>query len=1395
MDRGRGRSTIDRSRSSEEGYGATMVPRASLCTAALLLAASAALPAEMRGRVLVDDTPAADQTVAVVPFEDSASQARREARGEAEPPPLAQGVTGRDGAFAVPFEPSNDDPVRLRISGDETPPRLLGRLLEPGGADVGDVRLSPGEALAGRVVDERGGPVVGATVRLWAGSGGRPGDVLTAVEPVAQTVTTGADGRFRFDAAAESGNRLRVEAPGLATVERQNLRGGALARPVTLALGQLLRGTVTLPDRRTPAASAVVRYEGRSTTRWFEVRGDGSFVLEGVPGAGSGRVVADAGERGRGGAPVTGEAVDPVQVVLAPTATLSGLVVDARSGRPLSGVRLAARGEGATVLAQSDREGRYEMRGLPPQVHVLVVDDLRFVRWEREVEIAAGQSVTRDVPLVRGATVTGRVVDETGAPVENASVLITGGGQGGVRDFVRRMRSRGDAVRTARDGSFTATRLDPGRAQRLDVSHPDYEDRSIGGIDLEPGATTPGIRVVLRRGLELTGIVQDQDEHPLAGVEVMLQRPMTFRGRRGTVAVAMPGSLPRDETGAGGRFTFRGLEAGDYTLTAHLRGYGGAVLDPVKVTEDGDEPVRVTLPPGATISGFVRDRSGNGAAGWYVSARRAGESGGARSFMGPRSEQPTGPDGTFLIEGLAEGETYDLQAMGAAGLGPTGADITAPADDVELTAKGVGGIAGRVQEAESGLPVSDFAVACRPDARGGVRFVFGAGPGGRPGEPQSFHADDGAFVLEDVPAGRWMVEVTAEGFQPGTAAGVVVEEGQRVEGVEISLSTGGTIGGQVVESQSGRPILDATVRAELSGGGRQVRMPLLMGRGANEATTDAEGHYEISGLAPGTWTVTASHPEWSESTVTVELGDAPATADLRLGQGAAIGGVVLAASRPVGGAEVLLSEAGEAGFRAFGGGQTGLTGDDGRFRFERLSPGRYTLSATLRSESSSPVEAVVTGEGVQEITLTLNEGAVVRGTCSGLPPEQLAGITVVANGPDDYFASTRTGADATFELAGVPEGSIHLRATAGDFTTSTRVASTDTRVGPGQTEAYAEIVFEAGYRVEVRVSRSGQPVPDAFVNAIPESGRGRSASARTDEMGSCVLEGLDDGSYTFLANVRDGSPIRETVALSGDTTVDLEVPAARIAGVVVDAGTGEPLGDVAVRIEEGGSGFRFASVARSDSSGRFALEDIEPRSYVLTFQKPAYETETREESAAEDAEVRVEMRRGEGLGLLARDGIFGTPLRGLMVRVVDGAGIAVFTGSVPLDSQGRGEVPSVKPGSYELRVSSSGYAPVVRPGIMVPSSELAFALTPGGTLEIQVGPETRALSQPRAQLSSADGRPYLPSIFSMDGMISLGGALRRLENVAPGRYVLAVEGVSRQEVQVREGALSVVALP
>jgi hypothetical protein len=121
-------------------------------------------------------------------------------------------------------------------------------------------------------------------------------------------------------------------------------------------------------------------------------------------------------------------------------------------------------------------------------------------------------------------------------------------------------------------------------------------------------------------------------------------------------------------------------------------------------------------------------------------------------------------------------------------------------------------------------------------------------------------------------------------------------------------------------------------------------------------------------------------------------------------------------------------------------------------------------------------------------------------------------------------------------------------------------------------------------------------------------------------------------------------------------------------------------------------------------------------------------------------------------------------------------------------------VPSLKPGSYELRAESSGYAPVSLP-VVVPSRTLTLLLTPGGTLEIQAGPTTLALPSASGRLVGGGGRVYMWNAFTPDGKIRLTGPVRRLENVAPGSYSFEVEGGVRRDVTITEGARAVVSLP
>ncbi len=124
--------------------------------------------------------------------------------------------------------------------------------------------------LAGRVVDERGGPVVGATVTLWPGGGQGPFDV-TAGSGVPQSATTRPDGTFRFEAAAPegeppSGRGPRLRHPGAAARPGGGPRPSADARPRPgpAGDGHARRST----DARRPAPSSASRAGRRRPAGW-----------------------------------------------------------------------------------------------------------------------------------------------------------------------------------------------------------------------------------------------------------------------------------------------------------------------------------------------------------------------------------------------------------------------------------------------------------------------------------------------------------------------------------------------------------------------------------------------------------------------------------------------------------------------------------------------------------------------------------------------------------------------------------------------------------------------------------------------------------------------------------------------------------------------------------------------------------------------------------------------------------------------------------------------------------------------------------------------------------------------------------------------------------------------
>jgi protocatechuate 3,4-dioxygenase beta subunit len=142
-------------------------------------------------------------------------------------------------------------------------------------------------------------------------------------------------------------------------------------------------------------------------------------------------------------------------------------------------------------------------------------------------------------------------------------------------------------------------------------------------------------------------------------------------------------------TDAQGRFEFRDMPAGRYTISASKGGFVGLQYGQRRPSESGTpleigdsqvmDKLVLALPRGSVISGRIFDEFGEPIANAVVNALRYGYAGGARRFMpagGQNSRDTTDDQGQFRLFGLPPGE-YLISANFRGG----GGEVTDPAGE------------------------------------------------------------------------------------------------------------------------------------------------------------------------------------------------------------------------------------------------------------------------------------------------------------------------------------------------------------------------------------------------------------------------------------------------------------------------------------------------------------------------------------------------------------------------------------------------------------------------------------------------------------------------------------------------------------------------------------------
>lgn len=409
---------------------------------------------------------------------------------------------------------------------------------------------------------------------------------------------------------------------------------------------------------------------------------------------------------------------------------------------------------------------------------------------------------------------------------------------------------------------------------------------------------------------------------------------------------------------------------------------------------------------------------------------------------------------------------------------------------------------------------------------------------------------------------------------------------------------GAIIAGRLVDAE-GRGIAGAKITGglgdfgfvefEFEGGPRGPTRP--------EATSDAEGRFELAGLSPGSARVNASASGYAplrKTGVGVPKSGKVDLGELTMDLGVVLEGRVVD-SRGVGVAGAQIRRGNDDGMFYFDAGLDGstrvpplaVTGADGSFRVEPLASGPWRLRIVSDDHPDKNEKGVTQrpGEVQRGLNFVLEDGFEIAGVVSGVPPASLSSTRVYASAAGEGTGEFAYFGDEEVEIGGsqriaklADDGSFRLRG-----------------------------LRQGNYRVQARVRDSG---PDAFWP--------RAASDRVE-------------------------------AKTGDRGVRIPwQPPASLAFQAVDAKTGQPVETLRAFAKAGAGPMPFGPQAermRKYPEGRVTVDNLRPRRDTDTATLNIEATGYRPYEMA-----GVAMRRGEqsDLGVIELE-----PMPTVTVRVVD----------------------------------------------------------------------------------------------------------------------------------------------
>ena len=1048
--------------------------------------------------------------------------------------------------------------------------------------------------------------------------------------------------------------------------------------------------------------------------------------------------------------------------------------------------------------------------------------------------VATAEVIPVRIELDRGASLSGRVVDQDGMGVPFAQVSITTadammGGGGGI--------DGGRQATTDLDGNFTVSGL---VAEKLTGAFCSsyaqgyaWMQRALTAADRSP------MEITLQRQASMSGRVKDRDGKFIGDHQGAQVRATRTAGDPAT----------EDQIGRRGRGGEMGQPNG--TLEWYWVNAAGAA-----VNEAGEVDKRLEL-PGSSGQFNQSQQTRFMGRGLMVDDMAA-------NGIAPREEPvpPPGATRAFRLVGMMPGD-YQLTAE-APQHAPTTMEVTLAQAEMKqgliVQLKRGSQVSGRVLSPE-GTPVAGAQVLIsdpwplrfdlRPDQSREV--LEKAAMEHYAWQQQAITDESGAYSIAGLPAGEVMIVAAGRGIGIGHLTVALESEGQLTQ--DVTLEAGATISGSVVLS-SGSAAANASVDCSYgeqrsmddmrAGGGgfdwqrwqnyqQAVQWVAQLVSSAIEVQVDAEaGTFVARGLAPGRYALNARAPGGISASVNASAGDSGVV--IKLGAVGAIKGTIRLpdGSYPTTGAINVETNDGlgtSFGYQLENGaanrddrfsgmpiqnysGQEGVFSYDpasGAFSIENIAVGTYTLTGSAPGYSNAQEDNVVVASGgAASVSLTLgspfrldvlvldSNGAAIEGATVSVG-DQPDNPWMGGGGANAWSVETDASGRAVFEAVTIPMVVVKARKD-GLSTDNTSIdlrsgSSLELRLKPG------------GTVVGVVRDKSGQPLGGTMVMMVQPQ-NGNQLSATTDDSGNFRFEKVTVGVWMAVAtalqanNPQDMGDAMRMVTVKENETATVEfggngTPDVRVSGMVRQGN--EPMAGGTIGFFRPGEKMVQKQV-EVDATGQYETT-LAPGDYLVLIPPDNTRRIRVKVPEAASAVINVDLPDSTVSGNVRDRG--GNPVQGARIELVrEAAGEAtdlldrldriIPANTVSTDENGHYEIGGVAGGSYDIWVRSGGAgvgAATTPDGRVISTTHGGRVTVPAngghvshdivmadaGSLRIVLdGFPLGSLAEAELQVRDAVSGRTVPLTDGGFGQPALRGETTTFNNLAPGNYVVRV---------------------